>query len=245
MGAALFRALQSLRAALEGCARDLGTHDGRLRGTGALLVGPERFERQDTLTVVSDTKASLVQLEQALADLRRQLDQQVTSLPNDWLKKANTDTAKPELTNKSLKASGVHPRDGPMATNVGREDPTPASSSDGASDMTPSPAMSQALAQQVRQFRTELHDMAREVDQAQDTLYELASMQSRLMGKLQEQDVTIEQIQQDAETTLHNVDRGNEELTEAIRYNRDFRQGVLLFFIILSLCLLFFDYLSG
>jgi t-SNARE complex subunit (syntaxin) len=102
-----------------------------------------------------------------------------------------------------------------------------------------------SLRQSHRQLLVDLTDLHQEVGRAENTMYDLAQLQARLAQTLQEQDHVIEQIQANADTAQHNVDSGNEELTAAMKYQRDFRWGVLLFFLILSLTLLALDVLKG
>eukprot|EP00045_Choanoeca_perplexa_P017759 m.264851 g.264851 ORF g.264851 m.264851 type:complete len:348 (+) comp17625_c0_seq11:1611-2654(+) len=100
-----------------------------------------------------------------------------------------------------------------------------------------------ALAKQHQLVAPEITGMLREVNQAENTMYELARLQAQLSSKVAEQDVQISHIAQDTLATLENVEAGNTELAEAIQYNRDFRWGMLLFFLVLCITLLVLDQL--
>eukprot|EP00730_Choanoeca_flexa_P001523 TRINITY_DN10671_c0_g2_i1.p1 TRINITY_DN10671_c0_g2~~TRINITY_DN10671_c0_g2_i1.p1 ORF type:complete len:357 (+),score=80.07 TRINITY_DN10671_c0_g2_i1:63-1133(+) len=97
------------------------------------------------------------------------------------------------------------------------------------------------LAKQHQLVAPEIKGMLHEVNQAESTMYELTKLQVKLNQKVAEQDVQIGQIAQDTAAAADNVEQGNVELLKAIQYYRDFRWGMLLFFLVLSAALLVLD----
>lgn len=101
------------------------------------------------------------------------------------------------------------------------------------------------LDQYQTQLDTQEEELLSDVLRAESTVFDLARLQARLNEQLHVQQEQIAMIDHDTMTTLENVEQGNQELAEAVKYHRDFRIGVLLFFVILSLSLLLLDFVKG
>jgi hypothetical protein len=99
----------------------------------------------------------------------------------------------------------------------------------------------QALALEGRALEERLGDLAHEVGRAEATLMELARMQNEISSHLVAQDEKILGVQADTSAAVDNVEAGNEDLAQALQFNRDFRWGMLLVFLLLSGTLLFLD----
>ena len=104
-----------------------------------------------------------------------------------------------------------------------------------------SPAQQQSLAKESRAVEERLGDLAHEVGRAEATLMELARMQNEISAHLAAQEEKIISVQTDTTAAVDNVEAGNEELAQALQFNRDFRWGMLLVFLLLSATLLFLD----
>lgn len=102
----------------------------------------------------------------------------------------------------------------------------------------------QALVREAKNVHARIAGMAQEVGQAESTLRELARMQTEIAQQLAVQEDKVKAVQSDTDSAISNVEAGNEELAQALKYNRDFRWAMLLMFVMLSLCLLLLDWIS-
>lgn len=104
------------------------------------------------------------------------------------------------------------------------------------------PAQAQVLAREGRALEERLGDLAHEVGQAETTIMELSRMQHDMAMHLAAQEEKVMSVQTDTADAIANVEAGNDDLAQALKYNRDFRWAMLLVFLLLSASLLFLDF---
>ncbi|KAF3336933.1 Syntaxin-81 [Carex littledalei] len=102
----------------------------------------------------------------------------------------------------------------------------------------------QLLDDETRSLQIELSSMLDAVEETERKMMEMSALNHLISTHVQQQAQQIEQLYLQAVEATNNVEKGNKELSQAIQRNSSSRTFLLLFFIVLTVSVLFLDWYS-
>ncbi|PRW20462.1 Syntaxin-81 [Chlorella sorokiniana] len=239
---------EEIGAAVRSCAANIDTLQQMLAagavGAGAPAKQPPSADlmahRQGQVLILSERLRAATALFDRLRSLRYQQLQQQEAARLRRLPQRQEGSAAPQ----PMTSGQLHQRlqQGAAAAAGAQQQQAWQPGGQGPGGAGSSGPVQQQIQMENQALQLELLGMNEQVQHAERTVREIATLNQMFSGAIMAQSEQIEKLYADAVDATHNISRANVQLDKAIRTNRSARKYMIVFFLVASLALLFLDW---